>query len=70
MFKVPVHFPSIQSAVDAAHDGAVVAVAPGNYKENVIITKSLQLTRLGDFGEVVVCPPTGPALQVFSEPSM
>ncbi len=43
VLRVPQEFPTIQAAVDAAPQGATILIAPGNYRENVTITKSLTL---------------------------
>lgn len=47
VLKVPQEFPTIQAAVNAAPQGATILIAPGNYRENVTITKSLTLQGAG-----------------------
>src|SRR5271157_470542 len=41
--KVPQDFHTIQSAVNAAHPGDTIEVAPGTYHETVLIEKTLTL---------------------------
>ncbi len=41
--RVPEDYPTIQSAIDAAPDGAVVRIGPGNYGEPIQIMKPLTL---------------------------
>jgi hypothetical protein len=44
--NVPGDFPTIQAAVDAAQEGDTIAVAPGQYTENVVVRHKIVL--LGD----------------------
>ena len=41
--KVPEDYPTIQGAVDAANMGDTILVAPGIYKENVVIKKTVSI---------------------------
>ncbi len=43
ILHVPLNFSSIQAAVNNASSGDIIIVAPGVYKENLIISKSLTL---------------------------
>ena len=66
-------YPTIQAAVDAAHDGDTVAVAPGTFAGGITITKSIALVGSGagttivrGGGPVITIgqPPAGPTLTV------
>ena len=41
--RVPEEFATIQAAIDAVADGGTVLIGPGEYRENIQITKSLHL---------------------------
>lgn len=43
MIVVPKNFTSIQKAIDAATEGAIIKINPGIYRENLIINKPLEL---------------------------
>ncbi|MEM4382296.1 MAG: hypothetical protein QXX19_08720 [Candidatus Caldarchaeum sp.] len=47
VLKVPQDFPTIQAALDAAPEGALILIAPGVYRENLKIAKSLTLEGSG-----------------------
>ncbi|WP_433534605.1 right-handed parallel beta-helix repeat-containing protein [Micromonospora sp. CA-249363] len=55
---------TIGSAVRAAQDGTVIAIAAGIYHEHVVIDKSLTLLADGDEGTVELVAGTGPAVAV------
>ena len=46
--RVPEEFDSIQAAIDAAGPDDVVAVAPGTYRENLVVSSYVRLVGLGD----------------------
>lgn len=54
--RVPVNYPTIQAAINAANSGDVIIVAPGVYAEQITITKSLELQ--GSDNTVVQAPAT------------
>jgi len=72
---VPADHPTIQAAIDAAQDGDVIEIAPGTYRENVVLGKSVTLmaavydegdprnntTALDGSGGTVVAVPSGVA---------
>jgi hypothetical protein len=41
--RVPEDFPTIQTAIDAVAEGGTVLIGPGEYRENIQITKSLHV---------------------------
>jgi parallel beta-helix repeat protein len=59
--RVPADFPTIQLAIEAAAPGDLILVAPGTYREPVIITKPIQLQGYGAGSTVINAiklPPT------------
>src|SRR5262245_54984398 len=52
--RVPQEFPTIQAAIDAAPSGDTVEVAPGTYRENLVIAKSLVLRSTGGAALTVI----------------
>jgi nitrous oxidase accessory protein NosD len=46
-WRVPGDFPTIQAALDAAHEGDTILIAPGTYQEHLVIAKSLTLQGAG-----------------------
>jgi hypothetical protein len=46
-------FATIQAAVDAAHDGDTIAIAPGNYAGGILIAKSVTLAGAGSTATVI-----------------
>jgi parallel beta helix pectate lyase-like protein len=57
VLKVPSQYPTIQSAVAAAHAGDTILVAPGTYREAFDIDKSITLTGSGS-GKTIIQSPT------------
>lgn len=45
--RVPQDFPTIQDAIDNAESGQTIVVAPGNYEENLRITRDVVLESVG-----------------------
>ena len=41
--QVPQDFDSIQAAIDAAEDGGLVVIAPGVYREALVVARAVQL---------------------------
>jgi hypothetical protein len=68
------HFSTIGAAISAVPSGSTVEVCPGNYPEQLSITKKLTLIGLqsGTSGAVVVLPPSGGlglnATDIFGNP--
>jgi nitrous oxidase accessory protein NosD len=46
-WRVPEDFPTIQAAIDAAQEGDTILIAPGVYREHLVISKSLILQGAG-----------------------
>jgi len=46
-WRVPEDFPTIQAAIEAAQEGDTIIVAPGIYREHLVIAKSLALQGAG-----------------------
>jgi hypothetical protein len=55
-------FPSIQAAVDAAHDGDVIRVGPGTFAGGVVIDKDIRLLGVGA-GDTII-EGGGPVIQI------
>lgn len=57
-YQVPEQYPTIQAAVNASRPGVCVSVAPGDYRENVIIGSGISGITLGtrtlDLGETTI----------------
>jgi parallel beta-helix repeat protein len=53
---VPIDFPIIQQAIDAADEGDVIKVLPGTYTEQINITKSLTIIGSGAKSTVIEAP--------------
>ena len=47
ILRVPEQYPHIQAAIDAAPSGSIILIAPGQYREDLKITKSLTLWGAG-----------------------
>lgn len=52
--KVPSQYPTIQLAVDAANPGDLVLIAPGVYKEEVVVTTPSLIIRGEDRNKVII----------------
>ena len=53
---VPINFPTIQEAIDAANEGDVIKVLPGTYTEQITISKSLTILGLGAKSTIIEAP--------------
>ncbi|WP_433388609.1 right-handed parallel beta-helix repeat-containing protein [Micromonospora sp. KLBMP9576] len=58
---------TLTEAISAAPDGAVIAVRPGNYPENLVLTKIVTITAVDGPGTVTLAPPTGVPLFLAAE---
>ncbi|HVO62986.1 MAG TPA: hypothetical protein VMT53_18800 [Terriglobales bacterium] len=60
-----VNFSTIQAAINAVPAGSTIKVCPGNYAEQLLITKKLTLTGIANGGAdaVVIYPPAGGLVQ-------
>jgi hypothetical protein len=56
VLQVPADYPTIQAAVDAAQPGDVIAIAPGVYEEQVVVTVDLVLQGSGTQATVIRAP--------------
>jgi hypothetical protein len=54
ILRVPEDYPKIQEAIDAAPDGSIILIGPGEYPESLMITKSLTLQGSGPLETVIV----------------
>jgi nitrous oxidase accessory protein len=61
---VPDDYPTIQEAVNAAHQGDTVLVRSGTYRENVVVNKSISLTGESPANTKVNGGSTAPALHI------
>jgi len=51
---VPQQYPTIQSAIDAAPDGATILISAGSYRENLVINRPVSLRSLEGAGNTVI----------------
>ncbi len=67
-FTVGVHFPTIQDAIDAASDGDIVCVPPGDYPENVdFLGKNVEVYGYGGAEQTAITGDgTGPVVTIAS----
>ncbi|MEV6672588.1 right-handed parallel beta-helix repeat-containing protein [Streptomyces sp. NPDC051162] len=64
-------YDSLASALEAAADGDVLSVAPGTYRENLVVTRSITLRGSeGSPGAVRIAPAEGVALTVRSSAAL
>jgi hypothetical protein len=57
------NFPTIQAAVNAAFAGDIVAICPGDYPEQVVITRSLSLRKVTNMASPAITVPAGGVVQ-------
>jgi parallel beta-helix repeat protein len=65
--KVPSQYPTIQKAINAAHSGDTILVAPGTYVEQLTIHKSVTIIGSGA-GQTIIKSPAGLAPDPFGNP--
>ncbi|MFJ9693881.1 right-handed parallel beta-helix repeat-containing protein [Kitasatospora sp. NPDC101183] len=63
----PGSYRTIGEAVQAARSGAVIAVRPGKYEENLVLTKVVSITAEEARGSVRISPRRGSVVQVLAE---
>ena len=54
---VPIDFETIQEAINAANEGDVIKVLPGNYIEQITINKTLTIIGSGAESTIIEAPP-------------
>ena len=71
--RVPAQYPTVQAAIEAAQEGDTILIAPGTYRENLTVAKSITLVGtdrdtviLDGGGSDVVTVATGGALVLVS----
>ncbi len=64
VIRVPQDFATIQAAVNFASPGDTVLVGNGSYVENVVVTKSLNLTGVSPAGTIIDAGGMGPGINV------
>jgi parallel beta-helix repeat protein len=52
---VPVEYPKIQTAIDAAEKGAVINIKPGNYEEIIILKSGINLKGIDSNSVIIHC---------------
>src|SRR5690348_9704293 len=65
-----VNFSTIQAAINAVPPGSTIKVCPGDYHEQLLITKRLTLMGIANAGAdaVVIYPPAGGLIQNTTDP--
>ena len=54
---VPIDFPTIQEAINAANEGDVIKVLPGTYIEQITISKNITIIGSGAESTIIEAPP-------------
>ena len=54
---VPIDFPTIQDAINAANEGHVIKVLPGTYTEQLTISKNITIIGSGAKSTIIEAPP-------------